>query len=290
LLRRAADPQLAIAEREQAFSELVRIFQDRAYSCAYAVLGDFHLAQDAVQEAFVSAWRKLHQLRHPEAFPAWFRRLILTECHRLTRRKRLRTISFEDALNAAASDSRDSELQNLVEAAEQSASVLDAIHRLPETQRIVVMLFYVEEHSQRDISTFLGVPQTTVAKRLYSARERLRDMVFDDLKKDFTAHRPSRNTVFARKVRAGIYDEYVGQYRFELRPELIVTIRRQGDKLIGEGGGQTNELYAKGRTTSELRTREFDGRGRFVRNAAGAISHLIYYEFGVEMGRAIKIA
>ena len=113
-------------------------------------------------------------------------------------------------------------------------------------------------------------------------------MTMDRFKNDFTTHRPSRNRSFAEKVKAGIYDEYIGQYRFELRPELVVTIRREGERLVSEGGGQINDLSATGGSKNELLTTEFDGRGEFVRNKRGRISHLIYYEFGREMGRARK--
>jgi len=50
-------------------------------------------------------------------------------------------------------------------------------------------------------------------------------------KSDLTAHCPSRNKTFAQKVKAGIYDEYIGQYRFELRPELVIAIMRDGGRL-----------------------------------------------------------
>ena len=50
-----------------------------AFACAYAAPCDFHLAEDAAQGAFVTAWRKLTQLREPEAFPGWLRRIVLTE-------------------------------------------------------------------------------------------------------------------------------------------------------------------------------------------------------------------
>jgi len=169
-------------------------------------------------------------------------------------------------------------------------TLFTAMKDLPEKERLVVVLFYVKEYSQSDISAFLEVPLTTVAKRLYSARVRLRGMVMDGFKKGLAAHRPSRNQSFTAKVRAGIYDEYVGQYRFELRPELVVIIKREGDRLLGEAAGQTNELWARRESENELRTREFDGMGRFVRDREGRVSHLIYYEFGREMGLAKKIS
>ena len=69
LIDRATAVRTAQAEKGDAFGEIVTRFQDMAFGCAYAVLGDFYLAEDAAQEAFLSAWRNLDQLREPKAFP-----------------------------------------------------------------------------------------------------------------------------------------------------------------------------------------------------------------------------
>ena len=286
LVIRATDSDATLAERHEAFCELVRIFQDMAYACAYAVLGDFYLAEDAAQEAFISAWQKLSQLRQPEAFPGWFRRIVLTECNRLTRGKHLQTTLLDDGVNVHAPHT---DPQTAIERDELTKAVLTAIKKLSLHERMVVVLFYVKQHSQSDISAFLDVPLTTVVKRLYSARVRLRAMVMDGFKNKLNAHRPSRDGSFAAKVKAGIYDEYTGQYRFELRPELVVTIKREGERLMSEAAGQRNELFANDGAESELLIKEFDGKGEFVRDKQGRVSHLIYYEFGNEMGRAQKI-
>ena len=286
LVLKATDSDATLAEQHEAFGELVRLFQDMAYACAYAVLGDFRLAEDAAQEAFITAWQKLDQLRQPEAFPGWFRRIVLTECNRLARGKRIRTTPLDNGISVPSADA---DPQTFIERDELIGVVSAAINALPEKERMVVVLFYVEGNSQNDISAFLEVPTTTVAKRLYSARVRLKGMMTDRFKQDLAVHRPSRNESFGEKVKAGIYDEYVGQYRFEMRPELVVTVKREGDKLMSESSGQRNELYAKEKSESELLTKEFDGRGKFIRDEQGQITHLIYYEFGREMGRAKKI-
>ncbi len=286
LVLKATDVEAPLREQHDAFGRLVENFQDMAYACAYAVLGDFRLAEDAAQEAFLTAWRNLAQLRQPEAFPGWFKRIVLTECNRLRRGKHLPTIPFDDGLIIHSSEV---DTQTAIEKNEIKMVVSAAIKKLPENERIVVALFYIREISQSDISRFLEVPTTTVAKRLYSARVRLKGMM-EDSKNDFAARRPSRNKSFAEKVRAGIFDEYVGHYRYELRPELIVTIRREDDKLISEVEGQTNNLFAKGKSENELRTKEFDGRGKFVRNEKGQVIGFIYYEFGREIGIAVKIS
>src|SRR2546423_12652194 len=95
LIARATAARAAQFDKVQAFGEVVRRFQDLAFACAYAVLGDFHLAEDAAQEAFFAAWRNLDQLRQPEAFPGWFKRIVLTQCNRMTRGKSLPTVALE---------------------------------------------------------------------------------------------------------------------------------------------------------------------------------------------------
>ena len=67
IVRRASDPNATPEARREAFGELVIRFQDMAFACAFAVLGDAYLAQDTAQEAFVVAWQKLAQLREPAA-------------------------------------------------------------------------------------------------------------------------------------------------------------------------------------------------------------------------------
>jgi DNA-directed RNA polymerase specialized sigma24 family protein len=60
----------------EAFTQIVCRFQAMAYGYAYAILGDLILAEDAAQEAFLEAHRKLDNLREPAAFPGWFRRIV----------------------------------------------------------------------------------------------------------------------------------------------------------------------------------------------------------------------
>ena len=103
------------------------------------------------------------------------------------------------------------------------------------------------------------------------------------------AHRPSRDRSFAEKVRAVIFDEYVGEYQYELRPELTVLIWREGDRLVSEAAGQRNILFAENDSETVLLIKEFDGRGNFIRDDKGRVTHFVYYEFGQEMGRARKV-
>lgn len=194
IVLRAADPSSPLTARREAFGELVIRFQDMAFGCAFAVLGDVYLAQDTAQEAFVVAWQKLAQLRDAAAFPGWFKRIVLTQCNRLTRCKRLQIVPLEDAPAIDPGPHASAERHDLL------AKVLRAINALPENERLVTTLFYVDGYTQADIGEFLEVPVTTVNKRLYSARQRLKGSVVELFKSDLQQQRPSRDANFSNAV------------------------------------------------------------------------------------------
>ncbi len=183
LVRTAAADDGPLAERQAAFGAIVRRFQDMAYGCAYAVLGDFHLAEDAAQEAFVAAYRQLHKLREPRAFPGWLRRIVQTQCNRMTRRASHPTTHLDAAAGVVSGEPDPSEV---VERREMSDRVLEVLRQLPDHQRVATTLFYINGYSQKDIAEFLEVPVTTIKKRLHDSRkklkERMMDMVAETLK------------------------------------------------------------------------------------------------------------
>src|SRR5689334_6617300 len=85
-----------------AFTELVRRSQQMAFGYAYALLGDFHLAEDAAQEAFLTAYYNLHQLRTTEAFPGWLRGIVRHHCQHIRRTRRVVWLPLEQAEVVAA--------------------------------------------------------------------------------------------------------------------------------------------------------------------------------------------
>ncbi len=217
LIARATAARTARAEQGQAFGEIVRRFQDLAFACAYAVLGDFHLAEDAAQEAFLAAWRNLDQLRAPEAFPGWFKRIVLTQCNRLTRGKRLRTVAL-DALADLPATGTDPDAA--CEERERSERVLAAIGELPEHERMVTVLFYIGDYAQGEIAAFLEVPVTTVKKRLFSARRKLRERMLDMVRETLREQRPSRNEQFAETV--ALFNEALESFVGKVRQDRYI--------------------------------------------------------------------
>ncbi len=178
-----------------AYSAIVQQFQDMAVGYAYSILGDFHLAEDAVQEAFIEAYPILSRVYGPAAFPGWFRRIIFKHCNRLTRGKRDELMSLETMVNIP-SGRRDPAVE--IEEQETKSLVLAAVAALPENQRQVTTLFYISGFSQKHIADFLEVPVTTVDNRLRASRKKLKATLHSErmiimLKDTLGENAPSRD-------------------------------------------------------------------------------------------------
>lgn len=181
-----------------AYDHLVLRFQDMAVAYAYSVVGNVSDAEDAAQEAFIEAHRCLVNLQHPLAFSRWLRRIVWKHCDRISRRQQPPVIETEtvkeevDVSNGPAL---------ALEQRERAEQVRRAISLLPETERVVVLLFYMGEHSQQQIAEFLEVPVTTVKRRLYTARQKLKARMIHSMQEEFNTQRPSRDSRFAERVR-----------------------------------------------------------------------------------------
>jgi RNA polymerase sigma-70 factor (ECF subfamily) len=197
----AGDTSAPLPDRHRAFGRLVARFQDVAFGWALAALGgDRAAAEDAAQEAFAAAWLHLPALREPAAFPGWLRRLVATRCGRRTRRKEAATppLPLADGVMGAADGPHAD-----YERRERAEAVRGAVARLPEAERSVVVLFYLNAHSRGEIAGFLGVSSVTVKKRLAAARGRLREAMWAMIEEEMSRQgRPSDDTAFAGRVLA----------------------------------------------------------------------------------------
>ena len=189
-----------------AFGLIVQRFQGMAYTLAYAMLDDAQLAEDVAQEAFIEAYLNLPKLREPAAFPGWFRRIIFKQGDRVLRGKHLATVPLEpvSAFDLAIDDFNP---LHLAEKSEMQDFVRGAIEALPEHERIVILLFYANDCTLKDIAAFLEIPITTIKKRLYDARKRLKERLMDEV----------RDTLHGQLLRSERYPDKI---------RLFIAIRR----------------------------------------------------------------
>jgi RNA polymerase sigma-70 factor (ECF subfamily) len=151
-----------------AFAELVDGSLRRLDAAARLILRDPDLAQDAVQECLIRAWRDLPGLRDPARFDAWLRRLTVNACLDLARRRRRRRIEVElspiDSLNVPDHSGPFGE-RELVDA---------ALRRLDPGHRAVVALHYLLGMPLPEVAVSLGIPYGTAKSRLHYALTAMR--------------------------------------------------------------------------------------------------------------------
>ena len=160
----------------EGYEEIVRRFRASAFGQAFARLGDSQLAEDAVQDAFIEALLRLESLAVPEAFPSWFRKVLITACNRITRRRTVSTIPFSET-EAVAEES--ASLSSNLEKVERDHLVHTAMQALPDGQRTATALYYIGGMTQREVGDYLGISEAAVKKRLHDARRRLGGYVID---------------------------------------------------------------------------------------------------------------
>ncbi|MEM7031059.1 MAG: sigma-70 family RNA polymerase sigma factor [Chloroflexota bacterium] len=184
---------------QEAFSQLVYRFQDMAYAIGYGKVGDAQLAEDIAQESFLNAYLNLNKLKIPDAFPGWFRTIVLRQCNRFIRRSHFgqEDLALDQMVALSAVTPSPSAL---TEAKLDQAFVRKSILDLPEPERQVVLLFYLGEYPQKDIAAMLDVRVSTIKNRLFSARNRLRERMLEMVQDQLQDQRPSNNEAFQKRV------------------------------------------------------------------------------------------
>jgi len=154
-----------------SFETLIRRHVDRLYGAARLMLRDADLAEDAVQQALIRAWRDLRTLRDPDKIDAWLQTLLVRACYDEARRRRRRLAEVANLQVLPAGGA----------SAEHGLADRDLIERgfatlSPEHRTILILHFYLDL-SAVEIGGRLGVPAGTARSRLHYALAALRAAV-----------------------------------------------------------------------------------------------------------------
>ncbi|MET9343511.1 MULTISPECIES: RNA polymerase sigma factor SigM [Nonomuraea] len=155
---------------QHAFSEIVKRHRDRMWAVALRTLGDPDEAADAVQDAFVSAYRKAHSFRGEAAVTTWLHRIVVNACLDRMRRKSVRPVADDELIEAAE---RDTPMPDQTGEREVSMEVSAALKLLPADQRAALVLVDMMGYSVEDAAQVLSVPSGTVKSRCARGRAKL---------------------------------------------------------------------------------------------------------------------
>ena len=162
---------------EEAFSALVQKYQKSVHALAWRKVGDFHIAEEIAQDAFLQAYKNLATLRDPKQFAGWLYVIANNLCKRWHQSNKPAMQSLE--ATSVAEVGRSSYKRYVSEQREAKAVehryeiVKELLEKLPESERTVVTLHYLGEMTVKEIGNFLGVSVNTIKSRIRRARARL---------------------------------------------------------------------------------------------------------------------
>lgn len=160
----------SLAGDMEAFEAIVRKYERVLFRVALRMLGNHEDARDATQAAFISTYRKLGSFDADLRFFSWLYRILLNECLNARRSRRPHDpVTPEMALAGSPLDA--------LEASERRQRVQRALLALPHEYRQVIVLRHFAELGYDEIAATLSIPSKTVKSRLYTARERLRELL-----------------------------------------------------------------------------------------------------------------
>ena len=155
----------------EAFSHLVERYEDVLYGTAYLMTGNSSVAEEQVQEAFLSAWKGIGSFQITRPFKPWLVRILVNAVMSQRRRRWIPTAPLEEATHQ--SDGQDT--AELAERAADQERIRQALTSLSQEHRQVVMLRYFTGLSVPELAEVLECQEGTVKSRLHRALGHLRD-------------------------------------------------------------------------------------------------------------------
>jgi RNA polymerase sigma-70 factor (ECF subfamily) len=178
--------------KRQAFDELIRRHQKRAVAVSYRLLGNSHDAAEVTQDAFLKAYKSLKTLEHPERFGGWLMRIVSNlSLNKRRGRRQSAQLPVDDVLGGEGPANADApggvqtgsaeDPHRKLEGKELGVRVLEALEKLPEKQRLAIVMFTIEQMPQKDIAEALECSVEVVKWHVFQGRMKLKEMLKDML-------------------------------------------------------------------------------------------------------------
>lgn len=168
---------------QAAFSILVDSYKDLVYTICLRMLGDGEDAADASQEVFLKAYRSLGSFQERSKFSTWIYRIAYNHCISVIR-KRVKVIDLVDEREEGDDMLNDPDALDQMSRKERSVYLQMALEALPETDAVIVTLFYYEEKSLEEITEVTGLSSGNVRIRLHRSRKKMMKVLNEKLKSE----------------------------------------------------------------------------------------------------------
>ena len=258
-MERKDDVQLihkTLSGDDAAFGILVEKYQKSVHTLVWRKIGDYHYAEDIMQDAFLQAYKKLSTLKNPNQFAGWLYVIANRLCIDWMRKQkwmRAQNLVMQSLADTSAEEIEKSSYtyhvseQSRTERTEHChALVKKLLEKLPESERTVVMLYYLDEMPTKEIGKFLGVSVNTIVSRLHRARKRLQinqELLFQEVLDDVQLSENLKENIMSQleSIRSK-FDSFIAQAKSD---------PTSGEDILTEAHNQVEDAL-KGEITPEL--------------------------------------
>ena len=241
---------------DAAFGILVEKYQKSVHALVWRKIGDYHYAEDIMQDAFLQAYKKLSTLKDPNQFAGWLYVIANRLCIDWMRKQKW--MQEQKFVMQSLENTRPGEIERSSythHVSEQSktertehchALVKKLLEKLPESERTVVMLYYLDEMTTKEIGKFLGVSVNTIASRLHRARKRLQvdqELLVQEVLDDVQLSENLKENIMSQleSIR-GKFDSFIAQAKSD---------PTSGEDILKEAHNQVEDAL-KGEITPDL--------------------------------------
>lgn len=152
---------------EEAFTQIIMMINDELYKIAKSRITNESDIEDAIQETMIEVYKSIKKLNEPNKFKKWVIKVLINKCNRIYRRKYKKDMSIDEySLNNIKT--------NNINEIESNLNFYDIIKNLNYEERIVTILYYMEEYSVKEIKTILKMKENTIYTHLHRARQKLK--------------------------------------------------------------------------------------------------------------------
>lgn len=193
-------------QTEEGFREVVSRYANALYAVSYSVLGDYHLAQDVAQEAFIKAYLKRRSLDNPEKIGSWLTSIARNLSLDLKRKRKRMVQVVEQSFQEKA-------IFQLIETKETETSdrVWQALYELKEDVRTSVVLHYMGGYSMAEIASMLACSTSAIESRVRRARAKMKkemnEMVEKNLSEQNVGEEFERKVFKELRLRSALFDQ-----------------------------------------------------------------------------------
>ncbi|MBW9156224.1 RNA polymerase sigma factor [Clostridium tagluense] len=163
----------AIEGHKDSFANLIKHFEQLLYKVAKSMLQSDDDCADAIQEAILKAYKSIDNLKEIKFFKTWLVRILINECHNINKVKS-KIIPVNEIRETACDKS-------VITTIDDNIEMQEILNCLENDLKSVVVLYYFEEFSIKEISSMIGIPEGTVKSRLSRARLKLKVILNKDV-------------------------------------------------------------------------------------------------------------